>query len=76
MNSIQANKIKNIALAGHHSSGKTALAEALLSLLPVLPTDTAKLLMVQLSATSTLKKLSAKLLFLLLWLVSPMMATG
>ncbi|MBR7084126.1 MAG: elongation factor G [Oscillospiraceae bacterium] len=30
MNSIQANKIKNIALTGHHSSGKTALAEALL----------------------------------------------
>ena len=30
MNQIQANKIKNIALAGHHSSGKTALAEALL----------------------------------------------
>lgn len=30
MNQTQANKIKNIALAGHHSSGKTALAEALL----------------------------------------------
>ena len=30
MNQIQANKIKNIALTGHHSSGKTALAEALL----------------------------------------------
>ncbi len=30
MNSIQADKIKNIALAGHHGSGKTGLAEALL----------------------------------------------
>ncbi len=30
MNQFQANHIKNIALAGHHSSGKTSLAEALL----------------------------------------------
>ena len=30
MNQFQADKIKNIALTGHHGSGKTALAEALL----------------------------------------------
>lgn len=30
MNQFHADKIKNIAIAGHHSSGKTALAEALL----------------------------------------------
>ena len=30
MNQFHADRIKNIALAGHHSSGKTSLAEALL----------------------------------------------
>ena len=30
MNQFHADKIKNIALTGHHSSGKTSLAEALL----------------------------------------------
>ncbi len=30
MNQFQADHIKNIAIAGHHSSGKTSLAEALL----------------------------------------------
>ena len=32
MNQFHASNIKNIALAGHHSSGKTSLAEALLHL--------------------------------------------
>ena len=30
MNQFHASNIKNIALTGHHSSGKTSLAEALL----------------------------------------------